>query len=125
MISYTDINVLGNLINSTFGRQSSNAGSTAIRAKLAGDKLVVVYHEVVNIARDADKHTQVNDAKQRAVQEVKKYVASVKTGFKKDAGHVLNLKSAGEASELEAMSYNFLSPVRPSLFRYTATYEIE
>jgi len=55
MLSFNDINVLGSLIDTTFGRQSSQAGSIAIRTHLAGETLVITYHEVVNIAKDRDK----------------------------------------------------------------------
>lgn len=124
MLSFTDINVLGNLIDATFGKQSSHAGVMAIRAHLAGETLVVTYQDIVNIAKDQDKMRQVEPVLDLAVKSVKMYAARIEKEFAAAAGHKIKLKMKNESSDLEALSYNFLSPIRPTRLRYTVTYEI-
>ena len=124
MLSFNDVNILGSIIDTTFGRASSRAGGIAIRAHLSGDFLVVTYHEVVNIAKDRDKIQQIDPVRDRAIKATKECVARVEKEFSAAAGHKLKLKANSEGGDLEAMGYNFLSPVRPTLFRYTTKYLI-
>jgi hypothetical protein len=125
MLSVQDINILGSIIDSTYGRQSSmGGGSSAIRKQLVGDCLVITYHEVVNIAKDRDKIQQVDPCRERAQKLVKECANRIEEEFSKSAGRKLKLKVKSESGELEAMSYNFMSPVRPTLFRLKTTYEI-
>jgi len=126
MLSVTDINVLGSIIDATYGRSSSSGGGgVAVRMQLAGDCLVVTYHEVINVAKDADKFEQVNPAIIRGKSTTKSCIKKVEDEFSQEAGKKLNLKVKSEGSELEAMSYNFMSPVRPTLLRFKTTYEIK
>jgi hypothetical protein len=124
MLSVNDINVLGSLIDATFGRQSSHAGSIAIRTQLVGETLVITYHEVVNIAKDQDKLQQLEPVTERAQKEVKKCLKRIEDEFSRVAGKSLKTKPVSEGGSLEAMGYNFLSPVRPTLFRFSSTYSI-
>lgn len=124
MLSFNDINVLGTIIDTTFGRHSSSAGGIAIKSKIVGENLVITYHEVFNLAKDRDKIQQVDPVRDRAKKAVKEHVAGVKSSFKKEAGRELKLKIVSEGAEIEAMGYNFLSPIRPTLFRYTETYTV-
>lgn len=124
MLSFNDINVLGSLIDTTFGRQSSQAGSIAIRTHLAGETLVITYHEVVNIAKDRDKIQQVDPVRDRAQKAVKECLNRIEKEFSRVAGKKLKTKLLSEGGELEAMGYNFLSPVRPTLFRFKSTYVV-
>jgi len=124
MLSFNDVNILGSIIDTTFGRSSSNAGGIAIRTHLAGDFLVITYHEVVNIAKDRDKIQQVDPVRDRAIKATKECAARIEKEFSSVAGHKLKLKVDSEGGDLEAMGYNFLSPVRPTLFRFTTKYLI-
>ena len=71
MLSFNDINVLGSIIDTTFGRQSSLAGGVAIKTKIAGENLVVTYHIVFNMAKDRDKIQQVDPVRDQAQKSVK------------------------------------------------------
>lgn len=125
MLSVQDLNILGSIIDTTYGRSSSSGGGgIAVRVQLAGDCLVITYHEVVNIAKDRDKLQQVDPCRDRAQKSVKECASRIEKEFSKLSKHALKLKMKSEGSELEAMGYNFLSPVRPTLFRFKSTYEI-
>ena len=124
MLSFNDVNILGSIIDTTFGRASSHAGGIAIRTQLAGDFLVITYHEVVNVAKDRDKIQQIDPVRDRAIKATKECVARIEKEFASAAGHKIKLKVNSEGGELEAMGYNFLSPVRPTLFRFTTKYLI-
>jgi len=125
MLSINDINVLGSLIDVTFGRQSSQSGSTAVRTKLVGEKLLITYHEVVNIAKDQDKHQQLEPVRDRAKKCVKEHLKFVEKEFSKAAKKKLSTKFLTDNAELEALGYNFNSPALRSLYRFTSTYTVE
>lgn len=124
MLSFNDINILGNIIDTTFGRYSSPSGSMSIKAQLAGDKLIVVYNEIVNIASDRDKAAQVTPVVDRGMVEIKKKKAEFEKEFKRVAKSALALKDFSSASELLPMGYNYLNPIRPTHFKLTVTYTV-
>lgn len=125
MLSVQDINILGSIIDSTYGRSSSSGGGgIAVRTQLVGECLVVTYHEVINIAKDRDKLQQVDPCRERAQKCIKECASKIEKEFSKAAGRGFKLKMKSEGGELEAMGYNFMSPVRPTLFRFKTTYEI-
>jgi F0F1-type ATP synthase gamma subunit len=124
MLSFNDINILGNIIDTTFGRSSSPSGSMSIKAHLAGDKLVVVYNEIVNIASDREKAAQVTPIVDRGMVAIKKKKAEFEKEFKRVAKSALSLKEISDASELLPMGYNYLNPIRPTHFKLTVTYTV-
>jgi len=124
MLSFNDINILGNIIDTTFGRYSSPSGSMSIKAHLAGDKLVVAYNEIVNIASDRDKTSQVTPIVDRGMVEIKKKKAEFEKEFKRVAKRALILKDFSNSPELLPMSYNYLNPIRPTHFKLTVTYTV-
>jgi F0F1-type ATP synthase gamma subunit len=124
MLSFNDINILGTIIDTTFGRSSSPSGSVSIKSHLSGDKLVVVYNEIVNIASDREKAPQVTPIVERGTIEIKKKKAEFEKEFKKVAKKDLKLKEDTNASELLPMGYNFLNPIRPTHFKLTVTYTV-
>lgn len=124
MLSFNDVNILGSIIDNTFGRSSSYGGGASIKCHLAGETLVVTYHEVCNIARDRDKFEQIRPVIERAQKCVKEKKKEIESEFKRAAGRSLKLKESSEGNALDPMGYNFLNPVRPCHFKHTATYTI-
>jgi F0F1-type ATP synthase gamma subunit len=124
MLSSNDINILGTIIDTTFGRSSSVNGSTSIKSHLAGDKLIVVYNEIVNIASDMEKAQQVAPVVDRGMVAVKKKVKEFESEFKSVAKRSLKLKEISNGSELLPMGYNFLNPIRPTHIKLTVTYTV-
>ena len=124
MLSINDVNILGAIIDTTFGKSSSHGSGLTIRSHLAGDFLVVTCHEIINIVRDKDKIQQVDLARDRAARAAKAFTANVEKEFNSVAGRKLKLEVNSEGIDLEAMGYNFQSPVRPTLLRFTTKYLI-
>lgn len=125
MLSFNDVNILGNIIDTTFGRSSSPGGSVSIKSHLSGDNLVVVYNEIVNIASDREKAQQVAPVIDRGMTQIKKRKAEIEKEFKKIAKRGITLKEVSDSPELLPMSYNYLNPIRPTHFKLTVTYEVK
>jgi hypothetical protein len=123
MLSFNDVNILGTIIDTTFGH-SSTRGVSSIKIQITGETLVFTYHEICNIASDMDKFGQVRPIIDRAQKMIKERKAEVEKEFKRTTKRDLKLKETSVGNVLDPMGYNYLNPVRPTHFRMTATYEI-
>ena len=124
MLSFNDVNVLGQIIDTTFGRSSTQNGAVSIKMQIVGDSLVFTYHEICNIAHDRDKFEQVRPMVDRAQKMIKDRVKDVQREFKRATKRDLKLKETSVGNTLDPMGYNFLNPVRPTHFKMSANYQI-
>jgi hypothetical protein len=125
MLNFNEVNLLGSIIDTTFGRSSTEDASCSIKAQLTGESLVVTYHEIVNIARDQDRKMQFVPCEERGIKAVKKRIADIEREFKKAAKRDLKAQKMGDpVCSLSPMSFNTMNPIAPNHFRCIATYKI-
>jgi hypothetical protein len=124
MLSFNDVNILGSIIDTTFGYSSTQAGSSSIKIQLVGETMVFTYHEICNMVQDREKLDQLRSLLERGNNLIKERRKQVEKEFKKVTKKDLKLKEHAVQNTLDPMGYNYLSPVRPTHFRMTATFQV-
>ena len=126
-LSFKEINVLGNIINDTYGKGSTNYGesdshlggftrigsgqpsSVVTKSSLSGEILTVTSLAVINLSHIHTQHQEIAKCENELNQHIKKYIADVKKDFKKkeNAGRVLKCT---QVKDSERNSVEIISP---------------
>lgn len=125
MLSMQQVNTLGQLIDSTFGKSSTAASPTSsIKMNLQGNALIVKYVTVVHIASEQSLREQTKEHEREAVQLTSKAVAEIEKEFKKLEGKSLKLSKKGSDNGVEMISMSPYNPRKVAYFRLNTTYEV-
>lgn len=119
-----EINVLGNIIDTTFGKSSSPSGQCSVKAKLAGNRLTLMYSTIVNFASEQALRMQTERHVDEANQRLSSYVTDVKKQFKESAGRTLKLKELSSNDDIELISATSNSPRKIAYYRMSKVFDI-
>lgn len=126
MLSMQQINTLGQLIDTTFGKSSTTASPTmSIKMSLQGNALIVKYTTIVHYASEQSMREQSKEHERAANQLTKKSVDEVEKEFKKIEGKSLKLTKKGSDSGIELISMSPYNPRKVAYFRLNTTFEID
>ena len=126
MLSMQQVNTLGQLINTTFGKRSTTAAPTeSIKRVMQGNSLIVKYTTIVHFASEQSMREQSKELERAAVQLSKKAVNEVESEFKKVEGKSLKLKKKATDNGIELISMSPYNPRKVAYYRYNTTYEID
>lgn len=125
-----DFNLLGQCIDTTFGRSSLTEDSTkSIKVKLAGNgediQITFVYTTIVNTFGTHDLQETQERCKVESEALVKDAVTKIKKEYKDLGGDALKFKQVGDTDAFELISGTFSSPRRMSYFRRHITFKME
>jgi len=116
-MNFEEVNALGNLIDTTFGKSSSRDGSYSIKCKLAGESLVLNYTMIVHFATEHALREQVIRCTDEATQRLTEYLSLLKKDFKAETGSVLNTTKESTADNVELISATSNSPRKIAYYR--------
>ena len=140
-LNFEEINILGNIINDTFGIGSTNYGeggsrytsigagnnsSVVTKSSLQGDILTVTSLSVVNLSHIHTQHQEIAKCENELNQYIKKYISNAKKEFKKkeNAGRALKCK---QVKNSERNSVEIISPYaenRRAIVRRSIDFEV-
>lgn len=125
MLSMQQINTLGQLIDTTFGKSSTSASPTSsIKMNLQGNALIVKYVTIVHFASEQSLREQTKEHEREATQLTSKAVAEIEKEFKKLEGKSLKLSKKNADSGVEMISMSPYNPRKVAYFRLNTTYEV-
>lgn len=125
MLSMQQVNTLGQLIDSTFGKSSTVSSPTSsIKMNLQGNALIVKYITVIHIASEQSLREQTKEHEREAVQLTSKAVTEIEKEFKKLEGKSLKLSKKGSDNGVEMISMSPYNPRKVAYFRLNTTYEV-
>jgi hypothetical protein len=140
MLSFEDVNVLGQLIDTSFGYSSTGEkkyqvpAGRSIKSHISGetgeDRLVVKFTTVVNLhgherqMLDAN-HPGAKRVKEESLKLTKDYVDALKKEFKDATGKTLSLKEDSTNDSVELVNYNIFNPNRTVYYRRNSIFTIE
>ena len=126
MLSMQQVNTLGQLINTSYGKSSTVASPTSsIKMSLQGNALIVKYITIVHYASEQSMREQSKEHERAADQLTKKTVIVVENEFKKIEGKSLKLTRKNSDSGIELISMSPYNPRKVAYFRLNTTYEID
>ena len=143
-LSFEEVNVLGNLVNDTYGKGSTNYGeaestlggytrggpgnssSVVTKASLQGDNLCVTSIAVVNLGPHGHQQQVIQKTEDELNQHINAYMKEVKKNFKKkeNAGRALKTKEDKSKRTTDVHDINFYAETRQAYIYRRAYFEI-
>jgi len=123
-MTINETNVLGQILDTTFGRSSSPSGTYSIKCDLAGNTLTVKYLTIVHFASESGLSGQVGRYNNEAVQMVNSCMKAIKSQFKEAAGRALKASDIGGNDDIELIQSNARIARKTAYYRLNRTFEI-
>ena len=139
MLSFEDVNAIGQLIDTTFGYSSTGEttyqvpAGRSITCKLSGetgeDRLVVKFVTVITLHESErslldPKNPAAQQAERESVKMTKDYIDNLKKSYKDAMDKTLSLKEVSSTDSIELVNYNIFSPVRQVYYRRNTVYNV-
>jgi hypothetical protein len=122
MLTDTEVNALGNIVNSSFGRSSTDTFSC--KALFEGNKLRIMYSTTAYFASERDMHFQQARLGEESNKLVAEFVKRIKDQFKEDTSTTLKLDQVSDKDTLELVNASMNNPRRVFVYRRFAEFEI-
>ena len=126
MLSMQEINIIGQILNDTYGSSSTVRSPTfSIKTTMQGNVIVFNYTTVTNLVMGIDIRTQVREQERASVTLINEKVKHLKDEFKKAAGHALKLKEQDTNDSVEFISMSPHNPKRTAYYKRKTVFVIE
>lgn len=120
------INVLGDILNMTWGRASTPGGAAtcSVTAKQQGDNLRILYLAAVNIGtvQEMNQARELNGDQAR--KSVDEFIKNVKKLFKQETKKALKVKQLTEDDSFEIVGNAPYGSLRRGYYRLSALFEL-
>ena len=125
-MNFEEINIIGNIIDDTFGKSNDNAGGAfKIVGKITGEnRLSVTCMIVVNLLNKEEMQKEANKAYDQLSKACNEYLKMIKKDFKSFAGRTLKSKELGHDKNVELISMSSYSPKGTALVRCVYNFEV-
>lgn len=140
-LNFEEVNILGNIINDTYGKGSTNYGDggsryTAVgpgnhssvvnKASLQGEILTITSLSVINLAHIHTQHQEIAKCENELNQHIKKYISDIKKEFKKkeNAGRALKCKQISNSERNSVEMLNHYQENRRAIVRRSIDFEV-
>jgi len=124
-MTFEENNILGNLINSTYGKTSSPAGDYSIKCDLAGDSMTLKYTTIVHFASERSLRDQVVRSKEEAQSRLSGYLKSIKKDFKEISGNALKTEDMSSNDDVELIQSTSNSLRKVAYYRVNHMLEVK
>lgn len=125
MLSMQEINILGQILNDTYGASSTVVSPTfSIKHSMQGDVITFTYTTICNIVMGINPHDQVRSQAEESTVKISDKVKAVEKMFKEVSGRKLGLKEVGSDDSVEMISMSPHNPKRTAYYRRKTTYKI-
>ena len=144
-LSFEEMNILGNLVNDTYGKPSTQTGygesrlggyypggagtasSVATKAAFDGNVMHVTSLAIINLGPIGTQHQEIAKCENELNQHIKAYVSDLKNRFKKkeNAGRALKVKQVKDSEQTGVEMINHYAATRRAYVRRTICFEIE
>ena len=149
-LNFDEVNVLGNIINDTFGKPSTQTGysseklggnlayggyagggtgtanTVVTKSSLHGEILTVTSLAVINLANLHTQHQEIAKVENELNQHIKGYISHVKKQFKKKdhAGRALKCKQVKNSERNSVEMLNHYAENRRAIVRRSIDFEV-
>ena len=111
MLSFQEINALGQILNTTWGGTSTSVSPTCS-----------IKH--TNIVMGINPRDQVREQERESVEMLKQFVKNLEKSFKESTGKSLKLKEIGSDDSVEMISMSPHNPKRTAYYRRKTSFRI-
>tara|TARA_B100000700_G_scaffold210481_1_gene231381 strand:+ start:3274 stop:3654 length:381 start_codon:yes stop_codon:yes gene_type:complete len=126
MLSFREVNVLGNICDTTVGKSSTVRSPTiSIKTSLQDDKFSVTYITIVNLASVYEMRDLAKRYEEESIKIINEYMKNVKRDFRSEAGRSLKVKELNSSDTMDVITASAFSPRRNAYYKRTTTFRIE
>lgn len=120
-----DINTLGQVIDSTWGRVSTpRTSSYSVKFSLNGGYLEVKYGAIVNFGTEREMIAMKANYADESKKVIDSLISDIKKNYKELSGKTLKAKRVFSSDSVEIISNSFQNPKRTAYYRCKCTFEI-
>lgn len=128
MLDFNDVNVLGQILNDTFGMASTTTNATsAIKASMSDHIISVMGIEIINLIDHRVATEESKKCADQLDQRIDAFIREVKKSFKEKSGKTLKCKlvKGSESTDVELINYSAYSPKRSAYVRRRMNFSCE
>jgi len=123
-LSFEETNVLGNILNYTFGKASTRDAGFGITTSLAGNLLTLKYVTVVHFNSSDGLATQKKEHERQSNEMLQAKIKEVKADFREQAERALKVKEIDSKDDVELISASAQSERKIAYYRRAIIFEI-
>ena len=126
MLNFSEVNTLGNICNTTWGKSSTVSSPTmSIKTTISGDVLSVSYSTIVHFACEASMRQQVGRYEEESASITNDYMKKVKKEFKENVGRALKVKEVNTNDNVEIITTSPFSPRKTAYYRRVTSFKVD
>jgi len=128
MLTVQEIHVLGQILNTTYGKSSALSPVASVKGHLYGsepNKMCIDYTSVVTFASEASLREQKKAFENESTQATNNRMKELKKDFKDTAGRSLKAKLINTEDSIEIINASPHSPRKTAYYRRKTLFEIE
>lgn len=103
-LSFDEINILGNILNHTFGKSSTNDAGYSVTNSIEGNTLILKYNTIVYFNDTDGLATQKKEEERKSSQMLDDCIRDCKKEYREQAGRALKVKKLSEKDDVEMIS---------------------
>jgi len=123
-LTFEESNVLGNILNTTFGKASTRDAGYGITTSLAGNLLTLKYATVVHFNSSDGLATQKKEHERQSNEMLQAKIKEVKADFREQTGRALKVKETESNDDIELISATAYSERKIAYYRRAIIFEI-
>ena len=123
-LTFEETNILGNILNYSFGQASTRDAGYGIQTSLAGNLLTLKYATVVHFNSSDGLATQKKEHERQSNEMLEKKMRDVKADFREQAGRALKMKELSNNDDVELISATAYSERKIAYYRRAIVFEI-
>ncbi|MDB4337710.1 hypothetical protein OAA09_01690 [bacterium] len=128
MLTIQDIHVLGQILNTTYGKSSTQSPTSSCKGTLYGSeptKLCIDYTSIVTFASEASMREQKKVFENESTQATNNKMKELRKEFKTAAGRTLKTKQMTSDDSIEVINASPHSPRKTAYYRRKTIFEVE
>ena len=123
-LTFEESNILGNILNYTFGKASTRDSGFGITTSLAGNLLTLKYQTIVHFNSSDGLTTQKKEHERQSNEMLQAKIKEAKADFREHAGRALKVKELESKDDVELVSASAHSERKIAYYRRAIVFEI-
>ena len=128
MLNSNETNVLGQILNDTWGASTMGdfrTPTSSIRTSLSGETLTCAYTTVVHLASERNLRDQIQIFEDESLKLMNEYIKELKKRFKLDSGRTLKSKELNTRDSVEMITSSPYTPRKMAYYRRFTSFQVE
>ena len=126
MLNFREVNILGNICDSTFGKSSTTRSPTmSIKTSLQDDKFSVTYLTIVNLGSVYETRALAKRYEEESIKLINDYMKNIKKEFKSQSDRSLKVKELNSRDVVDVINASAFSPRRSAYYKRITTFRVE